>query len=354
MLPHASAVHLAEVLMSGLLKVSGTEVPTFENAERIAYELVDEEVRDRLRAGLRVGDALDVLAEVSQYIARGLGKSTDEFWALLRTPAQGESSAETEFLNAFATVRANILRGLGGDWVGIANSLAPPEIAEEADSLHNFPPLQSCEYASATIAAILDRFDFETAKLERETRSKKRSQWIVRRRRAATWGYTERLSSATREDIGLEMITIPGGSFAMGAPESEPENGNRERPQHQVTLAPFYLGRYPVTQAQWRVVAGYDAIDRELNPDPSNFKGDDRPVENVSWDDAREFCQRLSAKTGKDYRLPSEAQWEYACRAGTETPFHFGDTLSTELANYDGNYRDPSQCSAHSQRLGGW
>ena len=98
------------------------------------------------------------------------------------------------------------------------------------------------------------------------------------------------------------------------------------------------MGRYPITQAQWRVVAGLSLVNRELNPEPSNFKGDNLPVEQVSWYEAVEFCDRLSAKTGRPYRLPSEAEWEYACRAGTTTPFHFGKTLTTEVANYNGNY----------------
>jgi formylglycine-generating enzyme required for sulfatase activity len=98
------------------------------------------------------------------------------------------------------------------------------------------------------------------------------------------------------------------------------------------------MGCYPVTQAQWRVVTNYPQIERELNPYPSWFGGDNRPVEQVNWRDATEFCKRLSAKTGRKYRLPSEAEWEYACRAGTQTPFHFGETITTELANYDGNY----------------
>jgi formylglycine-generating enzyme required for sulfatase activity len=98
------------------------------------------------------------------------------------------------------------------------------------------------------------------------------------------------------------------------------------------------MGKYPVTQAQWKAVAALPQIKQSLNPDVSRFKGANRPVEKVSWRDAVEFCARLSAKTGRDYRLPSEAQWEYACRAGTTTPFHFGETITSKLANYDGNY----------------
>jgi len=97
------------------------------------------------------------------------------------------------------------------------------------------------------------------------------------------------------------------------------------------------MGKFPITQAQWRLVAEtYPQVERQLNPDPANFKGPNRPIEQVSWWDAVEFCARLSRQTGRTYRLPSEAEWEYACRAGTTTPFHFGETVTTDLANYRG------------------
>ena len=137
------------------------------------------------------------------------------------------------------------------------------------------------------------------------------------------------------EGITLTLMLIPTGEFLMGAPESEPKSDRSERPQHRVKLESFLMGRYPVTQAQWRVVAGYPSIERSLKPWPSRFQGDNRPVEQVSWEEAVEFCQRLSAKTGRNYHLPSEAQWEYACRAETETPFHYGEIITIELANYD-------------------
>jgi formylglycine-generating enzyme required for sulfatase activity len=142
------------------------------------------------------------------------------------------------------------------------------------------------------------------------------------------------------EDLGngvdLDMVYIPGGTFLMGAPEDELESRDNERPQHEVTLQFFFMGRYAVTQAQWGVVANYPQIERKLDPNPSRFTGDNRPVENVSWENAVEFCKRLSKKTEREYKLPSEAQWEYACRAGTKTPFHFGETITTDLANYNG------------------
>jgi formylglycine-generating enzyme required for sulfatase activity len=101
----------------------------------------------------------------------------------------------------------------------------------------------------------------------------------------------------------------------------------------------FFLGKFEVTQAQWRaVVELLPQINRELHADPAKFKGDDLPVTHVSWDEAQEFCERLSRKTGRPYRLPSEAEWEYACRAGTTTPFHFGETITTQYANFNGKY----------------
>jgi len=142
------------------------------------------------------------------------------------------------------------------------------------------------------------------------------------------------------EDLGngvsLEMVSIPGGPFIMGSPEKEAYHRDTEGPQHQVTVPAFFMGKYPVTQVQWQVVADLPTIERDLNPDPARFKGVDRPVERVSWLDAVEFCARLSHKTGRQYRLPREAEWEYACRAGTTTPFHFGETITPDLANYNG------------------
>jgi formylglycine-generating enzyme required for sulfatase activity len=134
------------------------------------------------------------------------------------------------------------------------------------------------------------------------------------------------------------MALIPAGAFLMGSTEHEPHRSKTEGTQHEVTLAAFWMAKTPITQAQWRDVASWPRVERALVSDPSRFKGDNRPVEQVSWHDAMEFCHRLSQRTGKNYTLPSEAQWEYACRAGTTTPFHFGPTISTEEANYDGNY----------------
>jgi len=138
--------------------------------------------------------------------------------------------------------------------------------------------------------------------------------------------------------VKLEMVEIPGGEFVMGAPKEESATSDHQRPQHQVTVRGFFMGKYPVTQVQWREVTKLPQINRELKSEPSHFKGDNRPVDNVSWYDAVEFCARLSRHMKREYRLPSEAEWEYACRAGTKTPFHFGETITAEVANYNANY----------------
>jgi formylglycine-generating enzyme required for sulfatase activity len=154
--------------------------------------------------------------------------------------------------------------------------------------------------------------------------------------------FTESLSTA----VSLDMVYIHGGSFLMGSLETEEGNDERESPQHSVTVPAFFMGKYPITQAQWHAVAKMPIVNQKLKANPSHFKGNgDLPVEQVSWHDAVEFCDRLSRKTQRAYRLPSEAEWEYACRAGTTTPFHFGETIEAEIANYDANrtYGDGKQ-----------
>ncbi len=136
----------------------------------------------------------------------------------------------------------------------------------------------------------------------------------------------------------LDMVAIPGGSFTMGSPVDEPQRQPNEGPLHHVTLAPFFISASPITQAQWSaaVLAHPERINRDLDPNPSFFRNVDLPVETLTWNEAEEFCLRLTEITGRPYRLPSEAQWEYACRAGSTGPFHFGPTIIPELANYCG------------------
>jgi formylglycine-generating enzyme required for sulfatase activity len=187
-------------------------------------------------------------------------------------------------------------------------------------STTNLPPNK----ASQRIAPVKSTFEFQVVTIDKIGK-----QSNLKSGKASF--FEEHLGSSTV----LEMVSVPGGTFLMGSPSDRGDSD--EKPQHQVTLASFYIGKFPVTQAQWTAVAALPEIKIFLDPDAARFKGPNRPIENVSWYEAVEFCARLSRKTGKRYRLPSEAQWEYACRGGTQTQFHFGETITSELANYNGN-----------------
>jgi formylglycine-generating enzyme required for sulfatase activity len=143
----------------------------------------------------------------------------------------------------------------------------------------------------------------------------------------------------------MNMVLIMGGSFMMGSPDTEIDRRENESPQHQVAVPSFFMSEFPITQAHWATVAQLPKVKIDLEIAPANFKGADRPIERVDWFEAIEFCQRLSLHTGRTYRLPTEAEWEYACRAGSITPFHFGDTLTTDLANYRGTDHEEYQWS---------
>jgi formylglycine-generating enzyme required for sulfatase activity len=173
---------------------------------------------------------------------------------------------------------------------------------------------------------------------------------VIQNRQLTARSFSERIAG-----VELEMVEIPGGDFLRGSTEADAkaawEDAKRynkdaswdwlisELPQRRVVVPPFFLSKGAVTQGQWRAVAKLPKVNADLNPEPSHFKGDDLlPADSVNWHEAQEFCARLTALTGRAYRLPSEAEWEYACRAGTTTPFAFGPTVTPALANYNGNY----------------
>ena len=177
---------------------------------------------------------------------------------------------------------------------------------------------------------------------------------VIKKEQRQARYYTEDLG----DDITLDMMEIPGDEFMMGTDDAEIARlckeyevnyFQAESPQHKVSIPRFFMGKYPITQAQWKAIACQTdlKVNIDLKEDPSKFKDPYqqdqetierwlRPVEQVSWYEAVEFCERLSKLTRRDYQLPSESQWEYACRAGTTTAFHFGETITTDLANYDG------------------
>jgi formylglycine-generating enzyme required for sulfatase activity len=348
---------VAEVLLGGLFRRCDT---LEEDVCRYEFwgddsTVATDRVRDILLGDASVSKTMDVLNKLSVAICSKLNSPVQSFQALLDEVLSTEGELRNTTL-PFARIGLDVLRRLGGEYAALARHYDSEfsigkgqqqsddflledleyEVAKFIDiTKDGFPPLQVCEYESATITAILDRFDFETAQIKQQSALLGlRSKWKIDRRSAVAWGYTELLND--EKEAGLDMIAIPGGSFKMDDELQSPGS------QHDVMLQPFYLGRYLITQAQWRVVAGYEPITKDLTLDPSRFRGNSLPVENILWAEAQEFCQRLSAKTGKKYRLPSEAEWEYACRAGTVTPFHFGETITSELANYRGTetYKD--------------
>ena len=140
-----------------------------------------------------------------------------------------------------------------------------------------------------------------------------------------------------------EMIALGGGSFTMGSPDNEPGRNSNEGPQRQVSVPRFAIGKYEVTFAQWNACVAEGGCSHR--PEDQGWGRGDRPVINVSWDDAQAFVGWLSVKTGESYRLPSEAEWEYAARAGTVSPFHTGRRITPDQANFNGNFTYNGSCN---------
>ena len=259
-----------------------------------------------------------------------------QYQAVLPPSRPLDRMAEAEVKEALKTIGLEIRKALKPE----QEAVAPPSFVEKTASSGR---QESSGQAPAPApepphAGALQAFSVTTAQLVRES-----DGWQVERRRLEVRGRRVDLG----DGVSLPLIAIPAGEFVMGSPVDEPERQDREGPQHRVRLERFLMGQTPITQAQWRVMARLvpplgQRWQRELPLNPSHFSGqpdsDQRPVEQVSWHDAIEFCRRLSAFTGDVYTLPSEAQWEYACRAGTTTPFAFGETITPELANYDANH----------------
>ncbi|MEH2244811.1 SUMF1/EgtB/PvdO family nonheme iron enzyme [Nostoc sp.] len=233
-----------------------------------------------------------------------------QLWIRVNVAARG---SDMQAIEAFSRIAQRL-----------GESSVPPKITEVITLPREDRSVVS-EPAPTAYQAELQFFQFEVVKVNANGQE-------VKRDRSKAQYFTEDLGNG----VSLEMVYIPDGTFMMGSPFGE--GSDWEKPQHEVTVQSFLMGKYSVTQAQWKRVAALPKVNRDLKADPSYFKGDKRPVEQVSENDAVEFCDRLSEYTNKQYRLPSEAEWEYACRAGTTTPFNFGETITSELANYDGNF----------------
>jgi formylglycine-generating enzyme required for sulfatase activity len=251
---------------------------------------------------------------------------------------------------ALMSLSSQAPRGLNQGQTGLsARASDRPTILQTVVSSSNRQAQRGGLLRSAGGAVSLQTFSFEVVTLDSTGR-------VTNKRRGQAQYYTEDLGSG----VGLDMVSVPGGRFMMGtsfgeaekvAAEHRPTSGNDIRadhfgnefvamqlPQRPVTINAFFIGKFEVTQAQWRIVAELPKVNKDLSAAPSYSKGNDLPVEELTWEDTVEFCARLSQATGRTYRLPSEAEWEYACRAGATTQFCFGDTVTPELVNYNGEY----------------
>ncbi len=302
-----------------------------------------------------IGTSLVNRAEIAR-----LAKITQELAPQLNSYAQLVRYAQlvSQVLTDASGVEESELRRsyiVGGVELSLPEELMPPKILtadlglqstltiDSPNSIPGFPPLRTFQFRTPSIsfeeetktsAGIKPQsFTFEvvTVELKKTGLFRRKTELLYHTKQQQNLYFIEDLGNG----IELEMVQIPSGTFVMGAPENEKGSSDSERPQNTVKIPVFLMSRYQVTQRQWRLIAILlPKVNRNLEPEPSYFKRDDFPVEKVSWYDAVEFCARLSNYTGRKYRLPSEAEWEYACRAGTTTPFHFGETITSDLANY--------------------
>ncbi|TVP68988.1 MAG: TIR domain-containing protein [Leptolyngbya sp. LCM1.Bin17] len=222
-------------------------------------------------------------------------------------------------------------------WRQSLQALTANRIATPMPSLATLPDRLQRAWTAATEVSSdrTDTYEFVSVTVDEFGRQRHQAQ-------VTTQAYAEISLETPAGTVLLPLVAIAGGQFLQGAPATEPGHSAADLQPTMATVEPFWISIYPITQAQWRAVAQLPEVNRPLAANPAYFKGDDdRPVEQVSWMEAVEFCDRLSrlAKPGlSPFRLPTEAEWEYACRAKTTTPFHTGETLTTALANYDGTY----------------
>lgn len=379
LLPESNQVHAAEVFMGGLMERQGTDgegVPIYDFRQGVRSWLVGSMPRSSTEK---------VLNAVSNQIAARLGLASRGFRALLLNPHDPLPEDATVELREFARIARSTLQRMGGEFAVLGDRLEPEtlgsvsidqlpedkgleplETAQQSsqEKFINFPPLTEITFEEGYLEAEeitveleeklhqqlpelppvegldLEWFMFETAIATLDRNVSPPQLHIERFSREA-----QQLVEHLPNGVTLEMVLIPGGIFLMGSPEGELDSSDNERPQHWVTVPEFLMGKYPITQAQWRAITALPKVSIDLDPNPSRFtedaKGDrakNRPVEHVNWNEAAEACNRLTRATGRPYSLPSEAQWEYACRVSTTTPFCFGELLTPDLANYDGNY----------------
>jgi formylglycine-generating enzyme required for sulfatase activity len=271
-----------------------------------------------------------------EYLLKRLGENrvpylpAADLFSQLRTPVINNSPRQPD--GSIPTPRYGVIQeagGEGGDFIFVRREASPappprptPTPTPRPTSLALTPVIA---LPSGVPASALRSAPITTATVDA-------SGQVTRQQAGPVQFYQEDLGGG----IKLEMVAVPGGRFQMGSPSSESFRGDDEI-QHWVRVSDFWIGRYEVTQGQWKVVMG--GLPPNMADLGSEFKGDDLPVVNVSWEEAQEFIRRLNARLNNaNYRLPREAEWEFAARAGKQTPFSFGATITPEIVNYNGGF----------------
>ncbi|MEO1792161.1 MAG: bifunctional serine/threonine-protein kinase/formylglycine-generating enzyme family protein [Cyanobacteria bacterium J06629_19] len=230
---------------------------------------------------------------------------------------RGENGLSAEGSVASDSADNSLPTETGGDAVPVKGDEVPPLERERETSTEPTEP--------SSVRRSIKTTGFQTIKVDN------RGQIVDTLSESARYFDEPYFFGRIEYGLPLQMVEIPAGEFMMGSPDTETDRDKAEGPQKQITIPSFFIGAFAITQQQYQVVVG-------SNPSRFSQDGANRPVERVSWDDAVSFCERLSQQTGANYRLPSAAEWEYACRAGATTPFAFGDTLTTDIANYSGDF----------------
>lgn len=226
---------------------------------------------------------------------------------------------------------AEVLEALGGNTNPIPHISPPsatPYIKHQRPSTPKIQKPNNSRISSQKLKLHIAEFKFATVINDPCVIVGRKSTLPIRRHS----GKAKYINIKLKQRLALDLVGIPGGQFSMGSAPKEAERESEEGPQHLVSIRAFFMSKFPITQAQWQAVMDNNPA-RFIEPDITQSK---KPIERVSWYDACLFCEKLSQLIGRSFRLPTEAEWEYACRGKTQTPFHCGSTISTELANYNG------------------
>ena len=387
--------HLAEVFFSGLLQKSELS-PKDVTVLETWYEFKPK-IRDLLLESSPVGRTIEIWREIGALIEDNYGSFRD-FQALIPNEDGSIEDAVTNRDLYFAEVDASVFMTWGGEYARYGQELRQQLETHKQNQATKDLLFKTCTFDVATID-FEETFEYQYVTVsyqKKEEIKHKRSfssnnlsisegileppGWKYKNHQGENFYFHEKLI-ANKLSQCIDMVYIPEGKFMMGTDEEEIKRltdkfgdyFKRESPRHEVNIQSFYMSKYPITQRQWQMIAQRKDLavneEMELSLQQSRFKQNpqyfsypstrnssfdrpyymynpsylDYPVEQVNWYQAKEFCDRLSKLTGKKYRLPTEAEWEYACRAvskgisdQSDQPFHFGQTITTDLANYDG------------------